>query len=689
MRREMRSVRFALGALLAGATAVVACSGNPTSFGGFDAAGGGADATIGDGGERPDHTVVMKLGGGDSSTGKCVPSTCTQLKANCGPVSDPKCGGVVECGTCSGTESCGGGGPNKCGKGTSGEGGSGDACKKLTCAEQKINCGAAGDGCGGMLNCGGTCTAPQTCGGNPALPGQCGCTGTCAQVPTCEAGTTTLSGKVLDPAAKYGLYNALVYIPNDPMDPGLQPFDAGITCDVCGATAAGNPLVTALTAPDGTFTLTGVPVGTSIPLVIQLGRWRRQFTIPINNPCVANTVPGTTTLSMPQNHTQGDLPRIAFVTGALDPVECVLQKIGVDTSEFTNPGGGGYFQFFTADGEGPGSHIGGSSPTQDALFAATGGPSNGPLINNYDMTIMECEGYPQGQTQAQETALATYAGAGGRVFASDFAYTWLYAQSGVQTATPAFPGAANWAGDHSGGGEDGVVSTIVQPPTNPTGLAFQQWLQNVGVTTTGSGTVTISPAFGNANSVIAPTQQWLTGDVNGQGNTPIHFTFNTPIGATAANQCGRVTFSDWHAQQPTVQVQGASFPAECPAGALTPQQAILEFMLFDLSACIQPYTPICTPTTCAALGLQCGYAGDGCGNALDCGVCPTGQTCGGGGAGKCGTTTTPCIPETCAGQKIQCGPAGDGCGHEIQCGNCPTGDICGIDMPGQCGSTSK
>jgi IgGFc binding protein len=37
-------------------------------------------------------------------------------------------------------------------------------CTPLTCAGQGFNCGSAGDGCGGLLNCG-TCKAPETCGG--------------------------------------------------------------------------------------------------------------------------------------------------------------------------------------------------------------------------------------------------------------------------------------------------------------------------------------------------------------------------------------------------------------------------------------------------------------------------------------------------------------------------------------------
>jgi hypothetical protein len=97
-----------------------------------------------------------------------------------------------------------------------------------------------------------------------------------------------------------------------------------------------------------------------------------------------------------------------------------------------------------------------------------------------------------------------------------------------------------------------------------------------------------------------------------------------------------------------------------------------------------PYTPVCAPKTCAQQNIACGPAGDGCGGLLGCGSCAVGQTCGGGGPGKCGNSN--CVPETCASQGIQCGPAGDGCGNQLNCGNCPTGKICGLGGPGMCGS---
>ncbi len=625
----------------------------------------GTGAHHGSGGDGQGGGIHIQDGG------NC--STCKQLDADCGPVTDPKCGGIIDCGSCPSGKTCGGGGDhNKCGVGNP------DGCAPLTCADQNINCGQAGDGCGNTVMCG-SCNLPQSCGGDPAKPGQCGCQGLCAQIPDCtEAGsTTTLTGKVLDPAGVHPLANALVYIPNDPTDPGLQPFAAGISCDVCGATAAGNPLVTDQTKPDGTFTLTNVPVGGTVPLVVQLGRWRRQFTVAINNSCAPNAVPANT-LTMPKTHMEGDIPRIAVLTGGLDPVECVLRKMGVADSEFTNPGGAGHINFYKANQSDPhnngvqgfGAIINAQTPDQPSLFAVNGGV---PVINQYDMVILECEGYPQSESAADLNSLRTYAESGGRLFSSDFAYAWLSTNGN-------FAQAASWS-PHGGGGSVGPVT--IDLVSNPEGNVFDRWLEIVGVSAVGSDVIgSINPAFHNTSGVVAPTQQWL---YNGSNAWPIHFAYNTPVGAQSDQQCGRVVFSDWHAVPFTgVTNNNVAFPGECRTTGFSNQESILEYMLFDLSACVQPYMPICTPITCAAQSIECGPAGDGCGNLLDCGPCQAPETCGGGGPGKCGTSTS-CTPLSCSDQGLQCGQAGDGCGNVLNCGNCPTGDICGAAGPGKCG----
>jgi hypothetical protein len=63
------------------------------------------------------------------------------------------------CGTCPAGESCGGAGvPNQCGAG---------GCIPRTCAQQGAECGPAADGCGGLLECG-TCKTGSCGDGGPS-----------------------------------------------------------------------------------------------------------------------------------------------------------------------------------------------------------------------------------------------------------------------------------------------------------------------------------------------------------------------------------------------------------------------------------------------------------------------------------------------------------------------------------------
>jgi hypothetical protein len=78
----------------------------------------------------------------------------------------------------------------------------------------------------------------------------------------------------------------------------------------------------------------------------------------------------------------------------------------------------------------------------------------------------------------------------------------------------------------------------------------------------------------------------------------------------------------------------------------------------------------CEPATCASLGINCGTASDGCSKALDCGSCLAPDTCGGGGmANVCG-----CTPGGCGW--VPCGLVDDGCGGVVSCDNCGTGQVC-------------
>jgi hypothetical protein len=654
--------------------------------------GGIPDAGAGAGGPVPGV-----CGGGN----ECHPETCGSLGFNCGPAGDG-CGGVLQCGTCAAPTTCGGGSPDA-GGGKPGVCGGTNSCVKQTCADLGINCGPAGDGCGGLISSCGTCTSPEICGGampgtDAGKPGVCGpadagattCTGLCLKQVTCPGSgvTTAITGTVLAPNGADPIYNALVYVPNA----AVAGFTPGVQCEQCTSSVSGSPLVSTTSAPDGTFELDNIPANVSFPLVIQLGRWRRQVTVPAISACTtinitttppapasacsaATAASATSTTgcltSLPTKHTQGDIPLTGFVSGSADPLECVLLKIGIAQSEFTVPTSGGRIQWYTDNG----ATISGA-PAASTLYASQA------TINQYDMVVFSCVGAEVTKSTAQQDVVIDYANSGGRVFATHFSYVWLFDDA-------PFQGTASWninQGDPAGGGNiTGYIDF-----TNPKGQAFAQWLLAVGATNTW-GQITLDNTRDDFYAVnSSEAQQWLYWDTGTTPATnPFHYTFNTPV-ASGSAACGRVLFSDFHVNN---GAGSGTFPSECLVGgvlpAMTPQEHLLEFMLFDLASCVTPQTPpvspTCTPTTCAAQGIQCGPAGDGCGDVLQCGPCTAPETCGGGGVpGVCGGT--PCVPVSCSSQNIQCGPAGDGCGDLIQCGVCPNGETCGGGgQPGICG----
>src|SRR4029078_367001 len=106
-----------------------------------------------------------------------------------------------------------------------------------------------------------------------------------------------------------------------------------------------------------------------------------------------------------------------------------------------------------------------------------------------------------------------------------------------------------------------------------------------GASTT-PGQIPILMAQNSINGVLATTQQWI------YTTTPArtqYLTFNTPVEAAAANQCGRVTFTDVHvATGGDSSHPDVGFPGGFPRSLdMTPHEKALEFMFFDLSSCVQ------------------------------------------------------------------------------------------------------
>jgi hypothetical protein len=381
--------------------------------------------------------------------------------------------------------------------------------------------------------------------------------------PVCGSDATTVSGTVYDPAGVNPLYNVIVYVPSAP----LAPLTDGPTCDQCGTVASGSPVATALTDESGHFVLQGVPPGSNVPLVMQVGKWRREVLVPDVAPCTETKLTDHDMTRLPRNQGEGDMPKMALTTGGCDSLECLFYKIGIDESEFTASTGSGRVHVYTGQG---GTQLAGAAPAPDLW----GSLSN---LMAYDIVLLscECDTYPLSKPQAALQAMHDYANAGGRVFGTHYHYYWL--ESGPQD----FQSTAQWT-PNANTGSSALTYTIDQ--TLPKGQAFAQWMLNVG----GSldlGSIRMNGVSGDVSTVTTSlAQQWI---YNPSPQSAKYYTFNTPVGADPSQQCGRFVYSDLH-----VSGHGnEAFPSACGiVGQLTPQEKALEFLFFDLAACVQDPT---------------------------------------------------------------------------------------------------
>lgn len=417
--------------------------------------------------------------------------------------------------------------------------------------------------------------------------------------------TTSVSGVVYDPAGRVPLYNAVVYV----IDPAIDLVTLGerAQCESCSAHfPKKGVLAAALTKADGSFRLTDMPVGKNVPLVIQLGKWRRVVTLREEVvPCTDTPLPPDET-RLPRNSMEGHLPKIAVTVGGSDALECLLKKIGIDVAEFTPDSGTGRVNLFAGYRAAKTINVNGSSQplgTAEDLWASS------DRMLAYDMILMGCEGegslwkpeptpddpLPLPRPVAMQLEVRKYADLGGRIFGSHWHHRWINSDDTTpdNPYPPAGPPVASFA-KSSGGVDDLTVSVDA---SFPKGAAFSEWLLNVGASTQ-AGQLWLEGVEHTVDSVN-PTvaRRWIFGtDKEGlkAGSSRLpdmvqYFSFTTPVGAP---ECGRMVFSDVH-----VSFGGNGegklsdpFPERCdasPDSELSKQEKALEFMIFDLSSCIQ------------------------------------------------------------------------------------------------------
>ena len=242
-------------------------------------------------------------------------------------------------------------------------------------------------------------------GGKPGV--DAGCIGPQC-TPTCDPGvTTSITGTAYAPNGKLPLYNVIVYVPTAPLD----PLTNGSVCERCGAVPSGKPAATALSDSSGKFKLVGVPAGDNIPLVLQVGKWRRAVVIPHVEACKETALTNPELTRLPKKQSEGDMPHIAVTTGTCDPIACILPKIGIDSSEFGFAGDIATKRV---------AFYSGSGPTWGAMTPAQNLWSDVNELKKFDVTMLSCECSENLATKpaAALVAMDAYMKSGGRVLAS-------------------------------------------------------------------------------------------------------------------------------------------------------------------------------------------------------------------------------------------------------------------------------
>jgi hypothetical protein len=427
--------------------------------------------------------------------------------------------------------------------------------------------GSGGTGGGGLMGAAG---APAADSGMP--PPSCKNL-QCKQVYCPDGMPTTLTGVVYAPDGKLPLYDVLVYVPNAPL-PAVPP---GLACDRCGAIPPGEPVVNALTDARGRFTLMDPPSGDNIPLVIQVGKWRRQVTVPTITPCMANQISDPQVTRLPRNRSEGNMPRIAMTTGLCDDLVCLLPKLGIDPAELGIAGDNKAVTLFAGAND-----LITYDPHLGMMTSAKNLWGNLNELMNYDMIIGSCECDPDSTASnkgpAAYSAVTQYLGMGGRLFITDQQYIWFQ-----QSPDPNLSGWATFQTDPLSTG----TSPITLDTTFPKGKALADWLVVVNPGNT-YAQILADQVFDNFTSAKdPPAQVWASSPLATDPMTthPRIMTVNTPAGASEDQQCGRVVHIDSHVRQ--LDTWEGTYPTGCGPTLETGEQ-VLAFFLFDAAACIQP-----------------------------------------------------------------------------------------------------
>ncbi|KAI9009066.1 hypothetical protein DFJ74DRAFT_686735 [Hyaloraphidium curvatum] len=241
--------------------------------------------------------------------------------------------------------------------------------------------------------------------------------------------------------------------------------------------------------------------------------------------------------------------------------------MGVDDSEFVSPfPGTGRIHIYTGTGGVLAPGIWPATPEVQLW-------SQLHVLKQYDMVVVGCSGTADETFPDEHSGkVAEYLDSGGRLFISHQGYPWLNRPSTM--IAPMVEWDPNRADP-----PDGFATVDTNAAGGP---QLASWLVAAGAVASPGTRVPLNRMSNEVARIDAPARTVLRANLGGGATADVDFVFEFPAGA--GMPCGRVRFVQFHAYY--FGNTATRFPTECPTGASTPAQKVVQHMLYDLGRCI-------------------------------------------------------------------------------------------------------
>lgn len=361
---------------------------------------------------------------------------------------------------------------------------------------------------------------------------------------------TTLTGTVFQPNQVLPVAHALVYAPTA----GLADIPDGPSGATC---ASGAPAATTFSDSQGKFRLENVPAGDSVRVVMQVGKWRREITVPNIAACSETALDANLT-RLPRDSSEGHIPHIAISTGLEDSLECLARDIGIAGSEITSgPTSAGRVRLYVGNGT--------SQFDGGATFESRGALTTAAGLASYDAVLLACEGRNAEAVPTGAAAMLEFVNAGGWLWLTHDEFTWL------KNAPPPWSSLATFTAQQM----LPTPSSLLIDKATSHGQAFAAWVDALDVS--GPGTLDVELTLSSCHGADpAQTQRVLLLDPADGATGDQMFTWDASAGG------GRLVFSDVHLAGFPQQTP-PPYPMECESPL--PQELAVMYQLFDAPAC--------------------------------------------------------------------------------------------------------